>query len=285
MRDTMRDTLKHTATAESDPFGLRKLDLRTRVPEKSEMFTDEEARLYIHGCDFPESADDLLVALEINERWFSKSDIQNIQNMNILDSMTGPGRLGRELLQLGAGHVTFQDGHTVMLDHARNMASELFSEDRFSTILSPVDQIATPDNIFDLVVVHNSTHQLDSEEKLQKVISEFVRVTKPGGFVMIADYQRNSTPEFILAMETRLMWTKSEIVPLLIPTFQAAFTKNEFDDAVAQTKKVTQWLTFDASLPVVTPEMQNRINQDPVKGHVLDFSPISCRVIIQKERI
>ena len=97
----MREEVNKTASAENDPFGLRNLDWETRVPEKSEMFTDEEARLYIRACDYPKSADDLLLALEINER-FSEP---NIENMNILVAMDGGGRLGRDNRQSGGARL------------------------------------------------------------------------------------------------------------------------------------------------------------------------------------
>ncbi|EKD68155.1 MAG: hypothetical protein ACD_48C00054G0001 [uncultured bacterium] len=273
----MREEVNKTASAENDPFGLRNLDWETRVPEKSEMFTDEEARLYIRACDYPKSADDLLLALEINER-FSEP---NIENMNILVAMDGGGRLGRELLQFGAGHVTFHDGHTVMLDHAQNMASKLFPENRFSTILSPVDKIAAPDNTFDLVVVHNSTHQLSSEDRLQQALQEFVRVTKPGGWIVIADYQRGTSASFLTALEERLKWTKREIVQLLIDSMRGAFSLEQFRKALESLTNVQEFLVFDASLPTLTPDMLELVQQDPVR-HELDFSPLSLRAIARK---
>ena len=266
---------------DADPFGLRKLDFINRIPERTEMFSNLEAQTYIDGCDYPKSVDDLLFAWEINKRF----NHIGIERMHILDAMTGPGRLGSELLSLGASHITFHDGHNIMLDHAEKKALELFQPDRFSTILSPVDTLKVLDNTFDLVVCHNSTHQLENAEKLRKTLAEFMRVTKPNGWIVIADYQRNWTPKFINSLEDRLIWTRSDIIPLLLPTFQAAFTKEEFNDAVEATTGVQKWLVFDASLPTLSPEMLEKIEQDPVKGHVLDFSPISCRVCIQKETI
>ena len=104
---------------DSDPFGLRGFDFRTRVPEKSEMFDESEARAYINGCDYPETVDDLLLALEVQNLFGSKA----IRDMRIMDAMCGPGRLGRELMALGAQHVIFHDGDQIMISHAKNQAA------------------------------------------------------------------------------------------------------------------------------------------------------------------
>lgn len=263
--------------AERDPFGLRKRDFSKRVPEKSEMFSREEALTYINGCDIPESADDLLLSIEITQRF------PDFRNLHILDTMCGPGRLGRELLKIGTQKVTFHDGDPIMLGHAQDQA---WHEQRMGTFLdftlSPVDNIPLPSDSFDLVACHNSTHQLASEDKLRATIAEWARITKPGGFIFIADYQRNTSPEFISALEERLTWTNPDIIPLLIPTFIASFSNKEFSRTVESVPGIQEFLVFDASLPMLTPRMLERVNKDPFKGHVLDFSPISLRVIAQK---
>ena len=83
----MRKDILQIQQPDSDPFGLRRFDFRTRIPEESEMFTPEEAKLYIHGCDYPESVDDLLLAWEIEQRFGSLGDEV------ILDAMCGPGKI------------------------------------------------------------------------------------------------------------------------------------------------------------------------------------------------
>lgn len=265
---------------DSDPFGLKKLDFRIRVPEPFEMFPLEEALTYIHGCDYPESVDDLLLVWETRQRF------GDISNWTILDAMCGPGRLGREFLAMGVKKVIFHDGDEMMINHAHNKASLIKRSGQLvESVQSLVDQIPLPDNIFDLVICHNSIHQLSSLEKLDVVLREFMRLIKPGGNVVIADYQRSTDDhKFLMALEERLNWTKPEIVPLLIPTFQAAFSKEEFAEIVGAMPGIKRWSVEDARLPTLTPNMQWRVNQDPVKGHKLDFSPISLRVLIQKER-
>lgn len=264
----------HTVQPESDPFGLRKFDFIHRVPEHSEMFNREEALQYIRGCDYPESVDDLLLVWE-TQKLFGP---ERIKNMSILDAMCGPGRLGREFSQVGAKFVVEHDGDMTMLDHARSMANS-----NMNFVQSPVENIPLPDNSFDLVICHNSTHQLSSLERLDEAMREFLRLTKQGGHVIIADYQRGTSEEFMKAMEQRLRWTKPEIVPLLIPTFLAAFSKEEFAGVVEKMPRIKRWSVTDAQEPILTPEMQKRVDNDPVKGHLMDFSPISLRVIVQKE--
>lgn len=262
----------------SGEFGLEGIDFTTRVPERSEIFSDKEAQTYIEGCDYPESVDDLLLAWETKER-FSR-----LKDMDILDAMCGPGRLGRELLQLGAQSVTFHDGHELMLHHAQEQAQKaLQTGQEMHGVLSEVDQMPIPDNSFDLVVCHNSTHQLSGVERLSDTMREFLRVTKPGGFILIADYQRSNGEEFKSALDERLRATRPDIVPLLIPTFTAAFSKDEFASAITSLEDVQHWEITDAKPPHLSRRMRQRVAADPVKGHFMDFSEISQRVIIQKK--
>lgn len=264
-----------------DIYSLRGFDFSRRRPERSEIFSEEETKTYIDGCDYPESVDDLLLALEVQRSFTTPSDIRT---MRILDVMCGPGRLGRELLNLGAGSVVFHDGDKGMTTHAGKQALAVIQpEQSIHTITSNVDDIPLPDAIFDLVVCHNSAHQLSSIRRLRLTIQEFLRITAPGGRIVIADYQRSTRHEFLRSLEERLRNTRPEIVPLLIPTFMAAFSKGEFMKVLRSIPDIRSWLVTDAEPPLLTPQMEERVETDPVKGHLMDYSPISMRVIIQKE--
>lgn len=267
------------STLIDDPFGIRMIDFSIRVPERSEMFNEVEARTYIEGCDYPESADDLLLAIEIQNRFGPEA----VNRARILDAMCGPGRLGKELLVMGAEHVSFHDGHQTMLDHAGAQASAVVRPwQTFSLIKSDVEAIPVADNSFDLVVCHNSIHQLHDEEKLRRSMAELLRVTAAAGHLVIADYQRSMDPGFADALEERLKETREDIVPLLVPTFQAAFSKTEFATALDGNPEVASLTIIDGAMPEVSELLQLRVDADPVKGHVLDFSPISQRVIVRK---
>lgn len=270
-----------TNRTDPDLSGLRSFDFTMRVPEITEMFTPTEARTYIEGCDYPETVDDLLLALEIQGR-FNKDS--GIRNMRILDAMCGPGRLGREFLDLGVPSVTFHDGDETMTSHARDQAT-VYTEfgQSIDVVTSSADNIPLPDNTFDLVVCHNSTHQVASIGRLRLVMREFLRLTTPGGYVIIADYQRATAPGFLENLEERLQYTKPEIVPLLIPSFTAAFSKDEFRSVLGSLQDTESWSVTDAEPPLLTPRLRDRVNADPVKGHLMDYSPISLRVIIQKK--
>ena len=276
----MLEDKKSIVQSASDPFGLGHIDFSIRVPEKSEMFDATEAKLYIDGCDYPESADDLLLALEIQ----SLFGYDEIRSMSILDTMCGPGRLGRELLTLGADQVVFHDGHQTMLENAKEKASHVtHPRQKIATVLSPVENITLPDNSFDLVVCHNSTHQLSNLEKLRIAMKEFLRVATPGGHIVIADYQRATSPDYLRALEERLQYTKPEIVPLLIPTFKAAFSKDEFADILLSMPGIKSWTVTDAQAPNgLSLDMINAVNADPIKGHFMDYSSISLRAVVEK---
>lgn len=279
----MKDIWKQTdRLSDEDPFGLRKLNFRVRVPEKSEMFSREEAITYIKGCDYPASVDDWLLARELGNLF----GLDELNKMHILDAMSGPGRLGREISHMGAKFVMAHDGDQTMIAHNRIMALLQILTRRMGLVQSPVENIPLPNNSFDLIVCHNSIHQLGSLSKLQIVIDEFLRLTKPGGHVVIADYQRGTSMTFLSALEERLRWTKSSIVPLLLPTFRAAFSKEEWKSVLQITSNVASWSVKDAEPPLeLSAQEKLKIKNDPVRGHILDFSPISLRVSIQKEGI
>lgn len=266
----------------TDLFGLRGFDFGVRVPEKSEMFDETDAREYIKGCDYPETADDLLLALEI-QRLFGPD---SIRNMSMLDAMCGPGRLGREFLGLGVRSVVFHDGDAIMTSHAKEEAAKTITNGpSIDIITSPVENIPVPDNTFDLVICHNATHQMANIDRLGMAMKEFVRITAPLGYVVIADYQRSTAPNFFRELEARLHCTRPEIVPLLIPSFTAAFSKAELGSVICSLPEIRKFLVTDAEPPTLTQKMWERIDADPIKGHLMDFSAISLRAIVQKESI
>lgn len=270
---------------EIDPFGLRGFDFSVRVPEKSEMFDEKDAGIYIEKCDYPMTADDLLLAWEIQQleiqQLFGPVDIRR---MKVLDAMCGPGRLGRELLILGAQHVIFHDGDETMITHARTQALDVMqSGQSIGFVTSDVANINLPDDTFDLIVCHNATHQLLNLDRLGNTMEEFLRITVPSGHIVIADYQRSTAPGFFKALEARLWCTDPDIVPLLIPSFIAAFSKEEFGNVLQSIPGIKKWSVADAKAPKLSEEMQERVDADRNKGHLMDYSPISLRVIVQKE--
>lgn len=262
-------------------YGLRGMGFSTRVPEKSEQFNKREGRIYRIGCDYPESVDDPLLALEVQE-FFGP---ERIHGMTILDAMCGPGQLGREFLELGAQHVIFHDGDNTMITHAKNKAFKILkSGQSLGFVRSDVRNIPLPDDMIDLIVCHNSTHQLSSNDSLPEVMKELLRITRPGGYVFIADYQRATTEEYFTKLDARLDCTKEKIVPLLIPSFRAAFSKEEFSSVLLSIPGIKSWSVTDAQPPVLNREWQERVNKDWVLGHLMDYSLISLRVIVQKEQ-
>lgn len=264
---------------DNDPFGIGGIDFSVRIPERSELFDEEEARIYIEGCDYPESVDDFLLALEVRNMFGPEP----IRNMRVLDAMCGPGRLGREFLAMGANSVTFHDGHATMIEHARTEAENARgSEQTAGFVVSDVESVPLPDNSFDLVVCHNATHQLSDVWKLGRTMSEFLRLTAPGGHVIVADYQRPTTPELVTAANDRLLFTAEGIVPLLIHSFRAAFSKEEFAAILGLIPEIAAASVSNAQSPVLSEEMSQIVEADPIKGHLMDFSPISQRLTIRK---
>jgi ubiquinone/menaquinone biosynthesis C-methylase UbiE len=133
------------------------------------------------------------------------------------------------------------------------------------------------------VLCHNSLPQLENIGRLRQAIAEMLRVTKPGGYVVIADYQRSNSLAFKNALSQRLAETRPEIVQLLLDTFLAAWSKEEFESVISSLEAADEFQIEEARLPSITPAMFMRMIEDPVLGHVMDRSPISQLIIIRKQ--
>lgn len=196
-----------------------------RIPEKSEIFPPDEAKLYADGCDFPETSDYVIVAAEIDFLF----DVSG----HIVEVGFGPGNLCGELLTIGddTTKITGVDGSPVMVAHAENKFSSEVASGRMKFIEGLAQNLPLPDNSVDGIVCFNTFHQFADDERTFEALKEMVRVLKPGGWGLIRDFKRGAPnqEEFI---DKRA--TKEEIKELLRVSLGAARTPDEFRNFLTQ---------------------------------------------------
>jgi ubiquinone/menaquinone biosynthesis C-methylase UbiE len=122
----------------------------------------------------------------------------------IVDLGTGPGILSIELHKmLPQAKIIGIDLSSDMLEIARRNADEA-GMSNYETRLGRAEEIPVESNSVNLVVTQSSFHEWDDP---QKGLSEIFRVLKPGGSVMLKDYNwdwlsgwRRSLLKFLLTM-------------------------------------------------------------------------------------
>lgn len=103
------------------------------------------------------------------------------ENLQVLDTGCGPGFFSI-ILSMKKCSVTGIDGSEGMLREAREKASRYGVTPRFMEM--DCHELKFEDNQFDLIVSRNVTHALRNHKQ---VYSEWLRVLKPGGVLLIFD--------------------------------------------------------------------------------------------------
>jgi ubiquinone/menaquinone biosynthesis C-methylase UbiE len=143
----------------------------------------------------------------------------------------GPGYLGLEWLSKTQG--TTLKGLEIsqnMIEMATKNAEEYGLQDRISFTLGDAQDMPFEDSTFDAVFSNGSLHEWD---KPKKICNEMYRVLKPGGRYFVSDLRRDMNPLFKWLMKAS---TKpKEIKPGLISSINAAYTKDEIEELLADT--------------------------------------------------
>ena len=112
---------------------------------------------------------------------------------NVLDVACGTGNL--TLTAQGyagsTGNVHGIDAAPEMIELARKKAARLRSPVHFDVGLA--EQLAFPDGTFDVVISRLAIHHLPDDLK-RRAFAEILRVLKPGGHLLIADFKPPSNP-------------------------------------------------------------------------------------------
>jgi demethylmenaquinone methyltransferase/2-methoxy-6-polyprenyl-1,4-benzoquinol methylase len=130
-----------------------------------------------------------LLSLGIDIRWRKKAVkfLKPIHPKMILDIATGTGDFAIEALSVNPDKVIGVDISEGMLDIGRRKIKRLKLPDKIEFMTGDSEDLSFPDNKFDSVIVAFGVRNF---ENLEKGLSEMLRVTRPGGMIIIIEFSK-----------------------------------------------------------------------------------------------
>ncbi|MCU0822090.1 MAG: class I SAM-dependent methyltransferase, partial [Spirochaetes bacterium] len=135
----------------------------------------------------------------------------------------GPGYLGLEWLKKTSDtRLMCVEISGEMIKMAEKNAAGYGLGNRVEYKPGRAEEIPFFDNSFDAVFTNGSLHEWPEPEK---AFNEIDRVLKPGGKYFISDLKRDMNPLIVLLL--KISTRPKEIIPGLVSSINAAYTKNE----------------------------------------------------------
>ncbi len=131
--------------------------------------------------------------------------------LSVLDIGCGTGRLYQLLAD-------FQEVEYLGLDQSEeqlNMAKKDFPKNNY--LVAEMTSLPLPDKNFDLVFCIATLHHLNKEEDRDKALKEIKRVLKPGGYLLMTNWNLNS--ESAQKVIAKGKWQKIESAGFIVPWF------------------------------------------------------------------
>lgn len=116
----------------------------------------------------------------------------------LLDAGGGTGRIARRLKD--------KVGGLVVVDISTAMLAQTRHKNGFSASRARVQQLPFADNSFDRIIAVDSWHHFDDQPA---AAHDLVRVLKPGGRLVIEDFNIDKLPVKLLALSERLIFMNS----------------------------------------------------------------------------
>jgi ubiquinone/menaquinone biosynthesis C-methylase UbiE len=140
------------------------------------------------AATYDEDKRKLFVKLGMDYDGFTNKLIEECRlfpGINILDVGAGTGLTSIPVAQAIQGEctITAVDPVAEMLDRAKENFANASLSDRVTILQGKGEEIPVPDRAFDLIITTFAMRHMDCE----KALSEFARVLKPGGRVVIAE--------------------------------------------------------------------------------------------------
>ena len=157
--------------------------------------------------------------------WLKTRDIiaSGIRSGHALEIGPGPGYTGLEWLKLTEGtRLTGVDIAPELLDMARGHADAYGLSHRVEYLLADARQLPLAADLFDGVFASYSLHEWADPGA---ILAEAVRVLKPGGVLVLADFDRSACPVYAW-----VVWLRTSPTVMrkgLFPSVRAAYTPAE----------------------------------------------------------
>ena len=153
----------------------------------------------------------------------------------ILDAGGGTGRV--------SSLIGDDSGGVVVCDISLPMLKQSLEKNNVSPVNSTVDQLPFADNSFDRIIVVDALHHF---QNAQKSIAEFIRVLKPGGRLVIEDFDISTLGVKLLALAEKMLlmgshfFTPDEIVQMAHSTTSTT--------QVVRNGKRSMWVVVDKAV-------------------------------------
>lgn len=218
----------HPRGISAEQAGKAEASIEARVPEAEPVHESEEAVEY-----------EKMVRRHywiLNGPFVRMLARHDAENARVLDIGTGPGLISLELAKRKPGwEIWALDASPDMLDLGRARAREMGVADRVHFVEGNALSLPFERGFFDLTFSHFLLHHIPKPEEL---FDEVVRVTRPGGRIMIKDLMR--LPRWKTSM---LMWFSRRILrysPAQLGMYResiaAALTFREAAEALGRSK-------------------------------------------------
>lgn len=145
---------------------------------------------YIHACEIIYGSEGMISqgGFASVDRMFAGVDLEG---KKVLDVGCGLGGMDIYLAKKYAVDIIGVDKEAYMTDQASLLLSQecgsLIGKVSFQCLKSPVELVEFPDNAFDIVTCKEMLYHVPTKDK-QAYLNEMYRVVKPGGQIVIADW-------------------------------------------------------------------------------------------------
>lgn len=185
---------------------------------------------------------------------------------SVLDLGGGTGQITAFIAEK-VRKVVLADGATEALTVAKDILRDLqnvtFKQVDLNTVSLPFD-----DSEFDKIVCYSVIHYLDERQKCESLFAELLRISKPGGRLLIADipladkkrvYLAERKKHFFKHLMASISYHFQKAVTDLIYKFKGVdekqvsglhFTRGDLENILGRLQGINyQWLIQDSSLP------------------------------------
>lgn len=172
---------------------------------------------------------DRLIGSKDPKRLLSLLDLPKVGNL--LDAGGGTGRVGISLCPYTSQIVVADLSHKMLLQAVR--------KNGLQPVCSPSESLPFPDGIFDRIIMVDALHHI---EDVQRTVTEFWRLIKPGGRIVIEEPDIHSVAVKFMAFIEKLIFMRSHF---LSPEKMADLFSFTEVKPIVHTEENTAWIVIN----------------------------------------